>query len=49
LTGIVTSVPFDLSDGFDALTDLNTKQTFREKYNLIDQIVLPFDPVSLTF
>eukprot|EP00800_Vazella_pourtalesii_P001235 TRINITY_DN11065_c1_g1_i7.p1 TRINITY_DN11065_c1_g1~~TRINITY_DN11065_c1_g1_i7.p1 ORF type:complete len:446 (+),score=129.65 TRINITY_DN11065_c1_g1_i7:45-1340(+) len=46
-TGIVTSVPSDAPDDFAALRDLKNKPDFRQKYGITDEMVLPFDPVSL--
>ncbi len=46
-TGIVTSVPSDAPDDFAALRDLKNKQPFREKYEITDKMVLPFDPVPI--
>ncbi|CAB3401861.1 unnamed protein product [Caenorhabditis bovis] len=46
-TGVVTSVPSDSPDDFAALTDLKKKKPLREKYNLTDEMVLPFEPVPI--
>ncbi|KAG5881266.1 hypothetical protein JTB14_003737 [Gonioctena quinquepunctata] len=46
-TGVVTSVPSDSPDDYAALTDLKKKQAFREKYNIKDEMVLPFDPIPI--
>lgn len=43
-TGIVTSVPSDSPDDYAALMDLKNKQPLREKYNISDDKVLPFEP-----
>ncbi|XP_015605732.1 leucine--tRNA ligase, cytoplasmic [Cephus cinctus] len=46
-TGIVTSVPSDSPDDYAALVDLKKKQPFREKYNIKDEMVLPYDPIPI--
>lgn len=46
-TGIVTSVPSDSPDDYATLIDLKKKQALREKYNITDDMVFPYDPVSL--
>lgn len=46
-TGVVTSVPSDSPDDFAALRDLKKKAPMREKYNLTDEQVLPFDPIPI--
>lgn len=46
-TGIVTSVPSDSPDDYAALIDLKKKQALREKYNITDDMVFSYDPVSL--
>lgn len=44
---MVTSVPSDSPDDYAALTDLKKKKPLREKYNLTDEMVLPFEPVPI--
>lgn len=46
-TGVVTSVPSDSPDDFAALNDLKKKPALRAKYFLSDDMVLPFEPVSI--
>ena len=46
-TGIVTSVPSDAPDDFAALRDLKNKEPFRKKYNITDEMVLPFEPIPI--
>lgn len=46
-TGVVTSVPSDSPDDYAALNDLKVKPKFREKYNLTDEMVLPFDVIPI--
>ena len=46
-TGVVTSVPSDAPDDFAALRDLKDKPKLREKYNVTDDMVLPFDVVPI--
>lgn len=46
-TGIVTSVPSDSPDDWMALSDLKNKPPFRQKYNLTDEMVLPYEPIPI--
>jgi leucyl-tRNA synthetase len=46
-TGIVTSVPSDAPDDWAALRDLKQKPALREKYKVLDEWVLPFEPVPI--
>lgn len=46
-TGVVTCVPSDSPDDFAALTDLQKKQPFREKYGLTDEMVMPYHPIPI--
>ncbi|XP_046853769.1 leucine--tRNA ligase, cytoplasmic-like [Xenia sp. Carnegie-2017] len=46
-TGIVTSVPSDAPDDFAALRDLKSKEAFRKKYGVTDEMVLPYDPIPI--
>jgi leucyl-tRNA synthetase len=45
-TGVVTSVPSDSPDDYAALMDLKKKKALRDKYNINDNMILPFNPVS---
>jgi len=46
-TGIVTSVPSDSPDDWAALRDLQTKKGLREKYNVLEEWCMPFEPVPI--
>merc|ERR1719270_2878223 len=46
-TGVVTSVPSDSPDDWAALRDLVNKQPLREKYEVTDDMVIPFKPVPI--
>jgi len=46
-TGIVTSVPSDAPDDYIALSDLKKKSALREKYNVSDACVMPFEPIPV--
>ncbi|VDM17183.1 unnamed protein product [Hydatigera taeniaeformis] len=46
-TGVVASVPSDSPDDFATLRDLKNKKAFRAKYNISDEMVLPFEPVEI--
>lgn len=44
---MVTSVPSDAPDDYAALNDLKKKKPLRDKYNLSDEMVLPFEPIPI--
>jgi len=46
-TGVVTSVPSDAPDDYAALRELQEKPDFRAKFNLTDEMVLPFEVVPI--
>ncbi|DBA01193.1 TPA: hypothetical protein N0F65_002328 [Lagenidium giganteum] len=46
-TGVVTSVPSDAPDDYAALRDLKQKPALREKYNIADHMVMPYDVVPI--
>ncbi|KII69030.1 Leucine--tRNA ligase, cytoplasmic [Thelohanellus kitauei] len=45
-TGLVISVPSDSPDDYAAVRDLKSKQAFRQKYDISDEMV-NFDPVEI--
>lgn len=46
-TGVVTSVPSDSPDDYAAFRDLKQKPALREKYNIADHMVLPFENIPI--
>jgi len=46
-TGIVTSVPSDSPDDYTALMDLKNKPKLREKYQIKDEWVMPFEVIPI--
>ncbi|KAJ4461743.1 putative Leucine--tRNA ligase [Paratrimastix pyriformis] len=46
-TGVVTSVPSDAPDDYQALQDLREKAAFRQKFGVRDEWVLPFAVVPI--
>lgn len=46
-TGVVTSVPSDAPDDWAALRDLKEKPKLREKFNIPDEAVMPFEPIPI--
>jgi leucyl-tRNA synthetase len=46
-TGVVTSVPSDSPDDWIALQDLKNKPALRQKYNIKDEMVLPFEAIPI--
>ena len=46
-TGVVTSVPSDSPNDFAAMRNLKNKEPFRAKYEVTDEMVLPFNPVPI--
>lgn len=43
----MTSVPSDAPDDYAALMDLKKKKALREKYNVNDDQVLPYEPIPI--
>lgn len=43
----MTSVPSDSPDDYAALNDLKEKKALREKFNITDEMVLPFEAVPI--
>lgn len=46
-TGVVTSVPSDSPDDYIALCDLKNKAPLRQKYNISDEMVMPYEPIEI--
>ena len=46
-TGVVTSVPSDAPDDYVSLKALQDKEDFRAKYDITDDMVLPFEVVPI--
>lgn len=46
-TAVVSSVPSDSPDDYRSLKDLQEKPALRAKYNLTDEMVLPFLPIGV--
>jgi len=46
-TGVVTSVPSDAPDDYVALKELQAKPEFRAKFNLTDEMVMPYHVVPI--
>lgn len=46
-TGVVTSVPSDSPDDYAMLRDLQTKAGLREKYKVLEEWVVPFEPIPI--
>ena len=43
----MTSVPSDAPDDYAALRDLKNKEALRKKYNIADEMVLPYEPIPI--
>ena len=46
-TGVVTSVPSDSPDDFMAMKDLKSKPALRQKFNVKDEWVMPFEIIPI--
>ncbi|KAI3378192.1 hypothetical protein SNEBB_004661 [Seison nebaliae] len=46
-TGIVTSVPSDSPDDYATLMDLKNKKELRKKFDIGDEMVIPFEPIPI--
>jgi len=46
-TGVVTSVPSDAPDDYMALQDLKKKAALRQKFNIKDEWVMPFEVIPI--
>lgn len=46
-TGVVMSVPSDSPDDYAAFRDLKQKPALREKYNIADHMIMPFETVPI--
>ena len=46
-TGVVTSCPSDSPMDYAALMDLKNKEALREKYDISEDMVLPYEPVPI--
>lgn len=46
-TGVVTSVPSDAPDDYQALKDLQTDEKMRNKYSVTEEMVAPFEVVEI--
>lgn len=46
-TGVVTSVPSDSPDDLAGMRDLKKKEPLRKKFNITDEMVMPFDVIPI--
>eukprot|EP00698_Gefionella_okellyi_P005563 TRINITY_DN15067_c0_g1_i1.p1 TRINITY_DN15067_c0_g1~~TRINITY_DN15067_c0_g1_i1.p1 ORF type:complete len:1078 (+),score=262.34 TRINITY_DN15067_c0_g1_i1:34-3234(+) len=46
-TGVVTSVPSDAPADYVALSELKRKPAFRQKFNVADETVMPFEVIDI--